>query len=51
MAISMKYQTEDIITDLKERLEKEKSLRNKLFLKDSINSLQQYNEETKRKMI
>lgn len=50
MAISMKYQTDDIINDLIMRLDTEKSIRNKVLLKNSIESLQQYHEETKSKL-
>ncbi|MFH1240622.1 MAG: hypothetical protein V1672_05405 [Candidatus Diapherotrites archaeon] len=47
----MRYQTEDILNDLKMRLETEKGIRNKVLLQNSIESLQQYHEETRRKMM
>ena len=45
----MQYQTDDIINDLKMRLDNEKSIRNKVLLQNTIESLQQYHEETRSK--
>lgn len=47
----MRYQTEEILDDLKMRLDNEKSIRNKVLLKNSIEALQSYHEETRRKIM
>ena len=47
----MRYQIEDIIFDLKNKLEKDKSLRNRVFLEHAITNLTAYHEETKRKIV
>ena len=45
----MRYPTDEILNDLRLRLENEKSIRNKVFLQASIESLQAYHEETRSK--
>ena len=47
----MKFQVEEILDDLKLRMDKDKSIINKVFLETAIQNLQNYHEETKRKMV
>jgi len=46
----MRLLIEDIITDLKRRLNETKGLRNKVFLKDALKALHQYKAVNEKKI-
>jgi len=48
MAFPMRLLIEDIVAELKLRLDKEKSIRNKVWLKDAISNLQEYKKATEK---
>ena len=47
----MKLILDEIITDLKQRLESDKSIRNKVWLKNAISNLKNYKGETEQKPV